>query len=130
MHPCVGLSVIQRAQFSVMLSDAVRHGRTVLRVCVCVCVLPLWVIQVFVWIIQVPALAFLSTFCVVHWPSVIFPITVHTLDCAAATHTRTHTHTHTDTPNESLEEHGINLSKISVLSSPNQWLIFLLQEDS
>lgn len=86
---CVDLSVIEHAQFSVMLSDADAC------VCVCVRVLPLGVVQVFVWSIQVPALAFFSTFCVVHGSSVIFPITVYALNYAAVTHTHTHMRTQT-----------------------------------
>lgn len=61
---------------------------------VCVHVLPLRVVQVFVWIVQVPTLAFFSTLCVVHGSSVILAIAVHTLDCAD-THTHTHTWTQT-----------------------------------
>lgn len=86
---CVGLSVIEHAQFSVMPSGADACVRMT------VCVLPLRVVQVFVWYIQVPALAFLSTFCVVHRSSVIFPITVHTLNYAAMTHIHAHTHSQT-----------------------------------
>lgn len=80
---CVGLSVIECPQFSVMLSDADACA------CIIVCVLPLRVVQVLVWFIQVPALAFPPAFCVVHGSSVIFPITVHTLNYAAMTHTDT-----------------------------------------
>ena len=101
MHPCVGLSVIQRAQFSVMLSDAVRHGRTVLRVCVLVCVC-----------VCVTSLGDTGV-CVDHpGPSAGIPFhflcgplalcnlphySSYTRLCSSDTHTHAHTHTHRHT---------------------------------
>lgn len=112
---CVGLSVIECAQFSVMLSDADACAG------VTVCVLPLRVVQVFVWFIQVPALAFLSIFCVVHGSSVIFPITVHTLNYAAMTHTDTHSHKHTEQQFGETQKHTIKAS-VSSLCFHNETL--------
>lgn len=97
-----------------ILSDADAYA--LMCVYVCVSVLPLGVVQVFVWSIQVPTLAFLSTFCVVHGSSVIFPITVDTLNYAGVTHPHIDTHIHKHTQSNSLEKYRIKPSKIQYSS--------------
>lgn len=108
-----------------ILSDADAYA--LMCVYVCVSVLPLGVVQVFVWSIQVPTLAFLSTFCVVHGSSVIFPITVDTLNYArgdTSTHRHTHPQTHTE---QQLREIQNQTIKNSVFLSL-QWLMETLND--
>lgn len=79
----------------------------------CVNVLPLGVVQVFVWSIQVPALTFLPAFCVVHGSSVIFPITGHTLNWEEEQHRQTTKKTNGATVTQSwknIEKHKVTVA--------------------